>query len=193
MTIDIYPSSPMTGLSMPYAENPRDRVMTENEIRIFWNGIDAVSQVSSAVKCAFKLALLTGQRRAEVSGIAKQELNLTDRLWSLSKDRVKNNTAHDVPLSDLALELIDQATALSGNSPYLFPSPRNNQKPINPKALTRAWSRASKQLGFEDIVLHDFRRTCATGLQKLGVRLEVTEAILNHKSGSVSGLSLIHI
>ena len=40
--------------------------------------------------------------------------------------------------------------------------------------------------------MHDFRRTCATGLQKLGVRLEITEAILNHKSGSVSGIVAIY-
>ena len=48
------------------------------------------------------------------------------------------------------------------------------------------------QLGLDDVVLHDFRRTCATGLQKLGVRLEVTEAVLNHKSGSVSGIVAIY-
>ena len=46
--------------------------------------------------------------------------------------------------------------------------------------------------GLDDVVLHDFRRTCATGLQKLGVRLEVTEAVLNHKSGSVSGIVAIY-
>ena len=48
------------------------------------------------------------------------------------------------------------------------------------------------QLGLDDVVLHDFRRTCATGLQKLGVRLEVTEAVLNHNSGSVSGIVAIY-
>jgi integrase len=37
-------------------------------------------------------------------------------------------------------------------------------------------------------VLHDLRRTAATGLQRLGVRLEVTEAVLNHVSGSRAGV-----
>ena len=60
------------------------------------------------------------------------------------------------------------------------------------KVLTRAWARARVQLGLDNVVLHDFRRTCATGLQKLGVRLEVTEAVLNHKSGSVSGIVAIY-
>ena len=60
------------------------------------------------------------------------------------------------------------------------------------KVLTRAWARARVQLGLDNVVLHDFRRTCATGLQKLGVRLEVPEAVLNHKSGSVSGIVAIY-
>src|SRR5581483_9198720 len=40
--------------------------------------------------------------------------------------------------------------------------------------------------------LHDLRRTVATGLQRLGVRLEVTEAILNHVSGSRGGITGIY-
>jgi hypothetical protein len=39
-----------------------------------------------------------------------------------------------------------------------------------------------------DWTLHDIRRTVASGLQRLGVRLEVTEAVLNHKSGSTAGI-----
>jgi hypothetical protein len=37
--------------------------------------------------------------------------------------------------------------------------------------------------------VHDLRRTVATGLQRLGVRLEVTEAVLNHISGSRGGIA----
>jgi hypothetical protein len=42
--------------------------------------------------------------------------------------------------------------------------------------------------GVTDWRLHDLRRTLATGLQRLGVRLEVTEAMLNHVSGSRAGI-----
>jgi hypothetical protein len=38
-------------------------------------------------------------------------------------------------------------------------------------------------------VIHDLRRTVAIGLQRLGIRLEVTEAVLNHVSGSRAGIA----
>jgi integrase len=46
--------------------------------------------------------------------------------------------------------------------------------------------------GVTDWTLHDLRRTVASGLQKLGVRLEVTEAVLNHKSGSMAGIVSVY-
>jgi integrase len=48
-------------------------------------------------------------------------------------------------------------------------------------------SRAEKA-SVPPFTIHDLRRTCATGLQKLGVRLEVTEAVLNHSSGTRGGI-----
>ena len=54
------------------------------------------------------------------------------------------------------------------------------------------WSKAKSALdtasGVSGWWLHDLRRTLATGLQRLGVRLEVTEAVLNHLSGSRAGV-----
>jgi integrase len=54
------------------------------------------------------------------------------------------------------------------------------------------WSKAKSALdtasGVSGWWLHDLRRTLATGLQRLGVRLEVTEAVLNHLSGSRAGI-----
>ena len=192
VSLDYMPLSPMTGLKMPYKEKPRDRFLSDEEIPIFWNGIDDVTNLSPPVKIALKLALVTGQRRSEIAYISKSELDLDNRIWSLPKERTKNSRPHDVPLSDLAVSLIEEAISHSGYSEYLFRSPRFKDRPIDCKVLTRAWGRARVQLGLDEVVLHDFRRTCATGLQKLGVRLEVTEAVLNHKSGSVSGIVAIY-
>jgi len=192
VSLDYLPLSPMTGLKMPYKENPRDRFLSDEEIAIFWNGIDSVLKVSPPVKIALKLALLTGQRRSEVAYIAKSEIDLENKIWSLPKERTKNSRPHDVPLSDIAVSLLEEAISHSGHSDFVFRSPRFKDRPIDCKVLTRAWARAREQLGVEGVVLHDFRRTCATGLQKLGVRLEVTEAVLNHKSGSVSGIVAVY-
>jgi hypothetical protein len=40
--------------------------------------------------------------------------------------------------------------------------------------------------------IHDLRRTVATGLQYLGVRLEVPEAVLNHISGNRAGIAGVY-
>ena len=192
VSLDYIAINPMMGLKLPYPIVHRERYMTDEEIGIFWNGIDRVTNISPPVKIALKLALVTGQRRSEIAYISKSELDLENKVWSLPKERTKNSRPHDVPLSDLAISLLEEAIPHAGYSEYVFQSPRFKEKPIDTKVLTRAWGRARKQLGLEDVVLHDFRRTCATGLQKLGVRLEVTEAVLNHKSGSVSGIVAIY-
>jgi integrase len=192
IAFDALTVSPMTGVSQPYANNPRDRFLNNEELELFWNGLDETSNISPPIRLALKLLMVTGQRRVEVAHMSRGELNLSEKLWSLPKTRRKNGRAHDVPLSDLAVSLIEEALAHAGSSDYIFPSPRDKSKPVNEKALTRAWSRVREQLGIEDTRLHDFRRTLATGLQRLGVRLEVTEAILNHKSGSVSGIVAIY-
>jgi hypothetical protein len=55
---------------------------------------------------------------------------------------------------------------------------------VTPSGVLQALQRL---LG-DGVVVHDLRRTTATGLQRLGVRLEVTEAVLNHVSGTRAGV-----
>jgi hypothetical protein len=62
------------------------------------------------------------------------------------------------------------------------------------KAITEARSRAGDDASapLEPWSVHDVRRSVATGLQRLGARLEVTEAVLNHVSGSRGGIAGIY-
>jgi hypothetical protein len=55
---------------------------------------------------------------------------------------------------------------------------------VTPSGVLQA---AQRILGSGGTV-HDLRRTTATGLQRLGIRLEVTEAVLNHVSGTRAGV-----
>lgn len=113
------------------------------------------------------------------------EIDRQKRTWTLSPERTKNWRGHVVPLSDLALELIDAALAVRpGESEYVFPSPRNHCKPINPQALTRAFIRMKKALDLGDIRPHDMRRTGATNLtsEALGFPRFIVSKVLNHAS-----------
>ena len=72
----------------------------------------------------------------------------------------------------------------SGDEPELvFPGQRG---PFN--GFSKAKAALDEASGVKDWRLHDLRRTMATGLQRLGVRLEVTEAVLNHVAGSRAGI-----
>jgi integrase len=114
------------------------------------------------------------------------ELSTDGATWTIPggpNGRTKNRVTHVVPISAHARAIIEAQPRLNSN-PFVFAGlkDRNFRGFSYPKA---ALDRAS---GVEGWVLHDLRRTVATGLQKLGVRLEMTEAILNHVSGSRSGI-----
>jgi integrase len=100
--------------------------------------------------------------------------------WTIPANRAKNGATHIVPMSALVQDLLRNAPRFGD---LVFPGLRG---PFN------GWSKAKAALdaksGVTDWRLHDLRRTAATGLQRLGVRLEVTEQILNHVSGSRAGI-----
>jgi integrase len=114
--------------------------------------------------------------------MARSELDLTARTWTLPGERTKNAKRHVVPLSDLAIDLIEEALAAAGDSPLVFPQVRNVEYLTN--------DIARRQLGVADHwTLHDCRRTALTGMQRLGVSPAVLSAVANHKG---SGVTLRH-
>ena len=96
-----------------------------------------------------------------------------------------------MPLSPLAVALIKEAEALSADSPYLFPSPKD-VAPIGSGAATKGMQRARPTLDLVDFRVHDLRRTAATGMRRLGVAPEVVSMILNHKRQDVTAKHYDH-
>jgi integrase len=146
--------------------------------------IEGIS-ISASVAYSIQLAMVTLQRRAEVTGLHIAELDLEQRIWLIPSHRTKNHRTHVVPLSDLALELIDKALSVQPKeSRYLFPSPRRDDKPVNPQALTCAFIRMRETLNMVDMRPHDFRRTGATNLtgERLGFPRFTVSKVLNHSS-----------
>src|SRR5258707_1101953 len=98
---DMIPASPCAAIK-PYArECPRDRVLTDEEIRAFLVAL-AQNPMSDGVRLAIELALVTAQRRCEVAGARKTEFDLARAVWAIPKERSKNRRAHFVPLSSAA-------------------------------------------------------------------------------------------
>lgn len=188
---DILPISPATGVKPVAKEASRDRVLSDDEIRWFWQACEAESFPWGPLG---KVLLLTGQRLNEAAQMTDGEIR--GDLWHLSAGRTKNGRAHDVPLSDAVRAVLGAAARVDGAQGFLFTT--TGTTPVSGffKArahLAGAMERiAAKERGAAvDIprwTFHDLRRTVATGMARLGIPVRVTEAVLNHVSGTGGGI-----
>jgi len=186
-------ANPFVDLPIAKGVATRDRVLGDKEIAAVWR---AAGEAALPYGAIIRLLMLTGQRREEVAGMAWGELSDDLATWTIPGARTKNGVSHIVPLSkptqDLLRSLLPPSAEEVRRAPQdglgipslVFPGERGT--PFS------GWSKAKAALdvaaGVSDWWLHDLRRTLATGLQRLGVRLEVTEAVLNHVSGSRAGI-----
>ena len=139
--------------------------------------------------------MATLQRAGEIAGLHDRELDLERAVWTIPAARAKNGRDHHVPLSPLALRLIQRARLARGacvEPAPLFPSPRRRkdgaEKPIARAALSHAFARVAARLGIADAVLHDCRRTGATLLASMeSVQMIDISRLLNHASDRGGG------
>jgi integrase len=162
----------------------RDRVLTDAEIRAVWEAAGKLNGFGAIVR----LLLLTGTRREEAGGMEWRELAPDLSTWTIPRERAKNHCACVLPLSKLAREIV-AAQPKVGDNPHVFTG-REDGASIAGFAAPKA--RLDEASGVTGWRLHDLRRTFATNMQRLGVRLEVTEALLNHVSGSRAGITGVY-
>jgi integrase len=157
----------------------RERTLTDDELRAVWKAAEGPGAFHAIVR----MLLLTGQRREEVAAMTLSELGPDLATWTIPAARAKNGVAHIVPLSEQARAIVAAQPRIEG-TPHVFAGRAGGHF----KGFSFAKIALDKASGVEGWTLHDLRRTVATGLQRLGVRLEVTEAVLNHVSGSRAGI-----
>ena len=184
----IVDASPCVALEKPGgAEPPRDRNLTDAEIKRLWERLDKAGMTPGA-RAAIRFLLVTGQRRGELAQARRDEFDVNGKVWNIPAAHSKNGKPHDVPLSDLALEILADLTDLAGDSDYLLPSPSVKDSPINSQALTRAITRNREKLKIDAFNVHDLRRTAASQMTALGIpRLHVSK-ILNHTGRDVTAI-----
>jgi len=170
--------SPADGVPLPAKEVARDRVVNDKELA---QVILGARQIGGRYGAIVELLALTGQRREEVAGLQREELDLAHRVWTIPKQRTKNAKAHVVHLSDQSvavLRRVDQRRSLLGTKPF------------------RDFSRAKRLLdqvsGVAGWRLHDLRRTCVSGMARLGIPPHIADKILNHNAGTISGVAAVY-
>ena len=177
---DVIAASPCLGIERLGRNVPRERVLDDPEVAALWRAC-----CEEGVYGAFaKTLLLTGARRGEVAGMRWSEINQAERVWTLPPQRVKNGRTFTVPLSSQTFNIVVSTPRFAGCD-FVFTA--EGRRPVGgfthvKRKLDR---RAKIAKGWR---LHDLRRTCASGMQRLGVPVEVIEACLNHRSGTFRGI-----
>lgn len=206
----IIDENPLRAMAKPDAPQARERVLADDELADVWR---AASGLAHPFNAYFRLLTLTAQRRNEVAGIAWSELDRDAATWVVPTARTKNKAAHYVPLSSAVISELDQL-ALAEQKKGKDKNPDGTRwpkrgfvltttgrtpisgitKPKNAidRLIAEVRGSAQEPAPIEAWRIHDLRRTAATGFQRLGVRFEVTEAVLNHLSGAKSGVAGIY-
>jgi integrase len=193
MDAELVEANPCHRLRKRGVERVGRRVLSDVEIRLFWNGIIEPT-TARRTGLGLRLALLTGARVGEVAGLCRTELGYLDdparAVWIIPAVRTKNGRTHLVPLPPLArsvvLELVDMIDADQG---FLFPTrSRRRIGPMRSNSLTQAMDYFGKRLKeqvaptwhAECPTPHDLRRTLETRLAELRISKEIRDRVLNH-------------
>lgn len=156
-------------------EKRRNRYYNPDEIQELWKYFDNWNEpITGAV---LKMLLITGQRKTET--MQMKWSNIREGVWTIPAELAKNSEQHLVPLSDMALQIIEGLRPRTGKSDYVFCSPKEENAPM--KWLTRVRKHIQDNSKVPDFRPHDLRRTVATYMAKLGVDRTVLGKILNHK------------
>lgn len=165
-------------------EKGRKRVLTDEELKVVWPALAPADKRIDAyptTKLSLKMIVLTGQRPGEVTNMRWDELE-PGGIWNNPAGKRGEDEPVKVPLTSLALEVIEQARAYADGGPWVFPSSYKKGAPITRASLNRAINRHWKELELEDpFTPHDLRRTLRTRLAELGVDDIVAERVLGHK------------
>lgn len=182
--------NPIDGMKKPATSKPRERVLTDDEVRELWERLPTALTNTPTSQRIIKLCLITAQRVGEVTGMRRAELDLKHALWSLPGSRTKNGHSHAVPLSPTAFGIIKEALANAADGPFVFPSNGSASGAVPSRSIAKTLGLAKGRLGLTAFTPHDLRRTALTGMAKLGVAPIVIGHVANHRTTTKAGMTL---
>ena len=177
--------SPIASIKPPIKPQARDHVLTDQElVQVYNASLEHPNPFGQIVS----LLVLTGMRRYEVVSIQWDWINQSEQTITIPADVTKNKRMHSQPCGDLVAAVLENTPEIG---PYLFPSRSETGTVFN------GWGKSKERLdasfeGVEPYTLHDLRRTFATSHAKIGTPIHVTEKLLNHVSGTISGVAAVY-
>jgi integrase len=155
-------------------EQSRDRVYDESEINALWEAFEKQPEPGQSV---FKILLLLGQRKGETCRMQWDDIE--DGTWTIPKQHTKAKRTHYVPLSEIAMGILEGLPPNSDKSPHVFQS--TVRKGQHASHLADAVQRIRELSGVTDFRIHDLRRTAATYMAEAGTERTIIGKVLNHK------------
>ncbi len=171
-------ASPFATMKPPAPKVMRDRVLKPDEIKPVWKAWGTMDYPYGPLG---KLLLMTAQRLNEVAQMQWCEIDRDNALWVMPADRTKSGRETEVPLSSLALEILDDLPRFTEGD-YVFTA-TSGQRPVS--GFSRMKTRADDLSGVTGWRLHDLRRTARTGLAEIGIPEIIAEMVMNHAPRNV--------
>jgi integrase len=185
MTQGLAEANPVVGTGKPKPAAARERVLSDDELAAVWKACEDLGDYGRIIR----LLTISGQRRGEVGGIAWGELDRDRDVWTIPATRTKNARQHVLPIMPAMLAILadvprrvsrDLLFGLRGNGYTAWGDGKTALDAKLKGKIEAPW------------VIHDIRRSVATGMATLGVQPHIVEQILNHVSGHKAGVAGIY-
>lgn len=205
--IDRSPATSLKSSNLGVEANTRDRYLTANEIKAFWQSLDKMPRMSETVKLAFRVLLLTGVRSGELLKAEWKDVDLKAGEWTipvsnqkLTPKQAQNAQPFAVPLPPLAVGLFEELKKHAGKSGFVMASEKAESGRYDDKSLGHALRRMQAYkvvtdgekaplLTMPHFTVHDLRRSLRTHLaDSLDVPPHVAEKCLNHSLGRIEAV-----
>ena len=137
----------------------------------------ANASIRKKTRVLIEFQLHTMTRPAEAAGCLWSEIDLENKVWVISKERMKTRNPHRVPLTEHTIKILNIAKQLCGNSKFVFSSDKDRKKSYNSQTVNSAL----KRMGFANkLVSHGFRSLASTILNEHSFNRDWIEAALSH-------------
>lgn len=181
--------SPADKIRKQAPEESRDRVLSGKEVKAIWQACENEGYPFGTL---VQFLLVTAQRKGEVASMRWQDIDLETNLWTIPREITKTDKRHRIPLSPLALSLLERAKlCCPEKSVYVFTTIGDTPFSGFSKAKTRL-DKTVENVVRDEWRLHDLRRTAASGMAQAQVLPHVIDKVLNHTSGVISGVAAVY-
>ena len=179
---DIIPSIPLDRVRRGVREIPRERVLTDDEIRTVLKATVDGSAYSDLVRTL----LMTAMRRNEAASMQARDLNFDDKTITVRAEVSKTRKARTIPMPSLLVEKLQRRSRGLEGARYIFGDGSAFERPYS------GFSKSFAKLQSTGWTLHDLRRTAATRMHEMGVDSLVIEDLLGHLGGVRGGVGGVY-